>query len=202
MSFNLIKSVNQALTEQIDAATTMFTNLLEFAKIEGENPGVLIENVTNVLANIATTAAENKPIQLMNANSIAAFLSGVDILSQKLPNLQDATKKANSLRALAAVNVDPSGEVTYATVPIARLGAQDQNMYAKYQKIVNDYEQSTAIGKPNGKALQQAARVLQMKIDQAMRQAAAGQGGQQAGSEARGETTFSANKAAAQPGVM
>lgn len=199
--YDMIKKANKARAERQMTNENVLTNLKVLAESSKQTSQVLAENVTSVLANIASTAQQGAELKLMHLNSIAAFLAGVETLAQRLPNSQDATKTTNTLRVLAAVGIDPEGHVTYATTPVAQLGARNEQLMQKYQKIVNDYAQSQSRGQPDGKMLTQAARQLQVNIDRAMRQAS-GSGGQQAGSEARGETSFSANKAAAQPAMM
>lgn len=199
--YDMIKKANKARAEIQSMNENVLTNLKTLAESSKQTSQVLAESVTSVLANIASTAQQGGELKLMHLNSIAAFLAGVETLAQRLPNSQDANKTANTLRVLSAVGIGPDGNVTYATTPVAQLGARNEQLLQKYQKLVNDYAQSQSRGEPNGQQLTQATRQLQVAIDRAMRQAS-GSGGQQAGSQARGETSFSANKAAAQPAVM
>lgn len=140
--------------------------------VEGiQKSGVLVENITSVLANIAMSAEEGKPIDLMNQNSIPSFLAGVDTIANALPHSQEQDKKENTIRVLAAASIGRDGMVTYAVTPIAQLGARKSELRLKYSKLVQAYAQSG--DQQDGKILAQAVRQLQMKIDQAMRVAAA-----------------------------
>lgn len=140
--------------------------------VEGlQKVGVLAENVTSVLANIAVAAEEGKPIDLMNQNSIPSFLAGVEAIANALPHSQEQDKKENTIRVLAAASIGRDGMVTYAVTPIAQLGARKDTLRAKYAQMVNAYAHTG--DERDGAILAQAVRQLQMKIDQAMRVAAA-----------------------------
>lgn len=194
MSFELHKSI-----EHLRATTALEIKTIRenFATLSKE-PQVLAEAVTNVLANIATAADEGEPLKLMHLNSIASFLAGVDTLSTALPNMKDEKKKQTALRVLAAVGIDADGYVTYATTPVAQLGARNADLLAKYTKLVQDYAQSQSRGSPDGKALATTTRGLQQQIDRSMRTAA----GSQVSPQDKGETTFDPSVAAAQPAMM
>lgn len=141
------------------------------AEAQDMTPVALSESVTNILANIAVTAEEGKPLQLMHTDSIASFMAGVEAISQSLPVSQDQTKRENTLRVLAAAAVGPDGNVSYAATPIAQLGARKEELRNKYLQLVNAY--AAGSNPEAGKALAQAARMLQQQIDQAMRQGSA-----------------------------
>lgn len=198
MNFNLHKAIEQLRSSTAKEIEQIRENFNNFGQEKQLNPALLAENVTEVLANIAIAAEEGEPLKLMHLNSIAAFLAGVDTLATKLPSMKDETKKQNVLRVLAAVGIDGEGYVTYATTPVAQLGARDENLLAQYSKLVQDYAQSQSRGRADGKLLAQTTRGLQQKIDKSMRQATANTQGPQA----NGETSFDPSVAAAQPGMM
>lgn len=136
-----------------------------------EKAGVLAENVISVLANIALTAEEGKPIDLMNQSTIPSFLAGVESIANALPHSQEQDKKENTIRVLAAASIGRDGMVTYAVTPIAQLGARKDTLRAKYAKLIQAYAHTG--DQQDGAILAQAVRQLQMKIDQAMRVASA-----------------------------
>lgn len=193
--FSMIKTANRALAEAAATASYVQANLTVLAETQNQTAEILAENVTHVLANIANAAQQGEELKLMHTNSIAAFLAGVETLAQKLPD-QSPDKSANALRVLAAASIDPDGYVTYATTPVAQLGARNEPVMQKYQKVVNDYVTSQSRGQPDGTQLAQLARKLQMNIDRAMRIAATNSGPK----NAPGETTFTPDVAAAQRG--
>lgn len=166
--FKLIKPAAtklRALNLSIQHIQSYIHGLAESQQME---PAALTESVTNLLANIATTAASGQPLKLMHTDSIASFMAGVEAISQSLPVSQDQTKRENTLRVLAAAAVGPDGNVTYAATPIAQLGARKPELRDKYLQLVNAYASSG--DEQAGKALASAARMLQQQIDQAMRQ--------------------------------
>lgn len=193
--FTMIKRANQARVELLSETDAINSNLVILAETQNQTSDVLAENVTHVLANIANAAQEGDELKLMHQNSIAAFLAGVEMLAQRLPEASPE-KLTMAMRVLAAASVDPEGYVTYATTPIAQLGARSPDLMQKYRKIVDGYVQSVSRGSPDGTKLAQAARKLQMTIDRAIQLA------QSSGSKnAPGETTFDPKIAAAQPAV-
>lgn len=169
--FPKIKQATKTLKEEAIAASNTMQMMVEYAQEGNVTVSELYENVTNILANIATTASEGRPLKLMHLNSIASFMAGVEAIAKALPTTQDEARKQNTLRVLAAAGVQPDGTVSYATTPIAQLGARKQDLQGKYAAMVQDYAQSTARGEPAGMELAQAARMLQTQIDRAMRQA-------------------------------
>lgn len=196
--FNMIKLATQTVVETRLVTENIRSNLAILAESQKQTAQVLAENVTHVLANIANAATQGEPIKLLHLDSLASFLSGVQLLAANLTTDPDAEKRSKTLRALAAAGIDPDGHVTYAVTPIAQYGARNEATLAKYKKMVQDYAQSQSRGQPDGQQLAATAKQLQTSIDRAMRIAA----NKKAGPEASGETSFSANKAAAQPAVM
>lgn len=168
----LIKSANTLRNKQQRIDETIRHNLSVLAKDQDTTGAVLAENVTHILANIASTASEGQPLKLMHLNSIAAFMAGVESIANALPNAQDPQRVQNTLRVLQAASVGKDGFVTTAVAPIAQLGARKADVMSKYDQMVKDYMLGVSRGQPNGSALTQAARQLQTSIDQAMRTAA------------------------------
>lgn len=169
---NLIKQANALRNEEVRTNDTIVRNLHTIAESNETTAPVLAENVTHILANIASTAQEGAPLKLMHINSIAAFMAGVESLAKALPTSQDQTKVQNAIRYLQAAKVGPDGFVTTAVAPIAQMGARKSGLMSKYDQLVKDYVVSQSRGQPNGGQLAQAAKQLQTQIDQAMRTAA------------------------------
>lgn len=168
---NLIKTANIQYNEKERLYDTIRRNVSVIAEEHNTTADVLVENVTHILANIASTAEEGAPLKLMHINSIAAFMAGVESLAKALPTSQDRVKVQNALRYLQASKVGPDGFVTTAVAPIAQLGARKPGLMSKYDQLIKDYIVSQSRGQPNGGQLAQAAKQLQMLIDQAMRTA-------------------------------
>lgn len=195
--FNMLKQATQVAEEQVVASDHAFTTLTALAESSNQSFIVLAENVNDVLAHLAQTVANGEEIKMMHYNSVAAFLAGVDKLSSALPDGNDASKRSTALRVLAAINMDPSGHVTQSAAPVVQLGAKDEQLMQKYQKLVADYTQSHSRGQADGRVLTNAIRQVQANVDNAMRKAE-GSGGQARDSEARGETTYSSKNSAPQ----
>lgn len=154
-----------SLIKQVQRAEHTAKRIVEtFEQLE-----VLPEAATHVLANIAHTASSGKPLKVMHLNSISAFMSGIETIAKMMPQSQDETKKANTIRVLSAAAVGSDGFVTGAVAPIAQLGARNEQQHNKYSTLVNDYMKTVESGKPDGRSLAQAARLLQQQIDQAVR---------------------------------
>lgn len=166
-----LSMLQTANTNAVEVTTTnklIKESLTALAAKQGVEPQQLYESVTHVLANIASTASDGKPIQLLHTNSVAAFFAGVERLANVLPNM-DEPNKSKGLRLLTTASVGPDGHVTYQVAKIAELGARDDRLYKSYLQMVTDYVTSVSRGQPNGEPLAQAARQLQMNIDRAMR---------------------------------
>jgi hypothetical protein len=170
--FNLIKSAStadKASKSQVDA---IITNLSTIAEHKNTTMQQLGENVTHLLANIASKADAGEPIKLMHINSVGAFLAGVEAIAQALPSSPDPVKRENSLRILATAGIGAGGKINDETFPIVNLGARKEERHKQMTKIVSDYMDSQVRGEPNGRELAQIARKLQMDVDRAMRSAA------------------------------
>lgn len=154
-------SLIQKTQASIDVSRAALETLVELA--------ILPEDVTHILANIASTASAGKPLKIMHLNSIASFLAGVDIIANALPISQDEQRKANTLRVLAAVNVGPDGFITSQAAPIAQLGARNQAKHDYYADLVTQYMNGVESGQPEGQQLIMVAKKLQQQIDQAVR---------------------------------
>lgn len=165
---NLIKSANTLHNKQVQTDTTIRYNMSVLAESQASTPEVLSENVTHLLANIASTASAGSPLKLMHLNSIAAFLAGVESIANALPNAQDQTRVEKTLRVLQAAAVGADGFINSAVTPIAQLGARKTDLMSKYDQMVKDYMLGVSRGQPDGTQLSQAAKQLQTMIDQAM----------------------------------
>ena len=152
------KSQKSALTEAL-AVTEGITKL-----------GVLVENVTHVLANIASKADSGQSIELASHDSIAAFLAGVEAVADRLPQSRDATRAQSMVRTLNKCGVESDGTINTSCVPVAELGAQHPDVRKKYYRLIALYNMSLERGRGvANQELVRAVRVLQHKIDSAMR---------------------------------
>lgn len=160
--FKLIKEIHSsqkvALTEAL-------------AIQEGFNEiGVLMENVTHVLANIATKAEAGEEIQAASQDSIAAFLAGVEAVSQRLEQPKDPARAQSMVRLLNKCGIEQDGTINLSCVPVAELGAKFPDIRKKYYRLLALYNMSLERGRgAANKELIRAVRVLQHEIDTAMR---------------------------------
>jgi hypothetical protein len=167
--FNMIQQATKLHKTNLQESQAIVAYMAVVAEQQQITTEVLAESVTSLLANIAVTVQEGKPIKLMHLNSVAAFMAGVDAMADALPNSQDEEKKQNTLRVLAVAGLGADGFVNMATMPIVNLGARKEDLKAKYMTLIQDYMASQQSGKPNGTALMAATRQLQFAVDRAMR---------------------------------
>jgi hypothetical protein len=167
--FNLLKTANDRIIIERYEDAAIVANITAIAESTGATVDFLHESVTHLLANIATAAHDGKPIRLMHLNSIAAFMAGVDAITQALPNSQDPTKKQNTIRALSVAGIASDGMINDATFPIIEVGARREDLKSKYVQMLKDYVLSREKGNPQGTIVASAARKLQMAVDRAMR---------------------------------
>lgn len=167
------------------AIVIQFQQLAEKTSVELH---VLYESVTHLLSNIATKAETGEPIKLMHANSVGAFLAGVETIANALPTSTDETKRENTLRVLAKAGMGPNGLINDFTFPIVNLGARNESRHKQMTQLVVDYMNSQIRGEPNGRRLAQVARQLQQGVDRAMRSAAAPRSIAQAGPSRTGSS--------------
>lgn len=172
-SFKMIKQAAKATNTILQENQAMVARLTAIAEQQSITPDALTECVTNLLANIAVTVQEGKPIKLMHLNSVAAFMAGVEAMSEALSTTQDEAKKQKTLRVLAVAGLGEDGFVNMATLPIINIGAQKEALKSKYMTLIQEYMTSQQSGKPNGTALMAATRQLQFAVDRAMRSSTA-----------------------------
>jgi len=157
--FNLLQKIhNESKTE-----TTFSNNVLGQLK----HMKVLTEDVTHVLAAIATAANSNKPLQMASAESLAAFLAGVEMLSQKLPSSKNEQTKQSVLRLMANIRINPDQSLSTNVQPIVDLGASNPSIMKRYVNILKMYEYHP--DQDSAEAVSRAARLLQGEIDRALR---------------------------------
>lgn len=154
-----------SLIKQSQLELTNANNLVEHL----DQIGVLVEDVTHVLANIAVSASDGQPLKVMHLSSVAAFMAGVDLIANKLHTITDQPRKAATLKMLAAAGVGSDGFVTTAVAPIAQAGVRNPVILTQYKDMVSQYMASIDARNPNGDALAKSARKLQHQIDRAVR---------------------------------
>lgn len=173
-SLNLIKTALATGTKAKNEKSAIWRTLTELAEKQNISVQQLSEDVTHILANIASTASEGAPLKLMHLDSVAAFMAGVEAIANALPNSQDVGKVQNTLRYLRAAKIGADGFITTASAPIAQVGVRNSELMSKYNKLVKDYAVGASGGHPSGDQLAAAAKQLQYRIDQAMRAAVSG----------------------------
>lgn len=161
------KSMNEAAAAASFSTNNTIANLTALEKEHGP----LTESVTHILANIADTIEQHKQFKIMHADSLSAFLAGVEVLSRALPVATDATKIANTLRVLSVIGTK-DGVITTKAAPIAKLGASKEDIHDKYRVAVRRYLSSIAAGEPHTQELLSAVKRLQVQIDRAVTAAA------------------------------
>lgn len=142
-------------------------------QLMAESIGVTVEqldeSVTHVLANIVNAVDQNQDLKLMSIDSLAAFVAGVEVLSQILPKQQDADKKQRALRVLTAVAVGPDGRITTQAEPIAVLGAKYPDVVERVKQAFRAYVDGIKSGKPaNNTQLLNMLRKMQYDVNRAM----------------------------------
>lgn len=140
--------------------------------IEGfTSVGVMIENVTHVLANISNKAANGEEISLASQDSIAAFLAGVEVVADRLPqSTADDNKTQSLVRTLNQCGVESDGTINTSCVPVAEIGAKFPDVRKKYYRLLALYNMSLERGRGVANdSLTRAVKVLQHRIDSAMR---------------------------------
>jgi hypothetical protein len=172
--FTLLKTANQTAITRLSEETTIRENFTTLAGQHNTDSNLLAESVIDVLANIAAAASTGKEFKAMNIDSTAAFLAGVEKMSQVLPKLQDPGK-GNMLRALTAAGIGKDGFVSTAVAPIAQFGAKDDQLRQKYADLLKSYIASIPSGHPAGDTVVTAVRRLQVSISMAMKSAPAQQ---------------------------
>lgn len=162
--FKLIPGIHSAQKQELTEAVAITEAF--------EQTGVLLESVTHVLANITTKAEAGENIQAASQDSIAAFLAGVEAVADRLPQSQSQESgKAQSLvRVLNKCAVGQDGYISTDCAPIAEIGAKFPDIRKKYYRELALYNMSLERGPgAANKSLIRAVRVLQHKIDSAMR---------------------------------
>ena len=167
--FKLLNSIHTNTKELLEHSQMVMQRLDEIH--------VLGEDVTHVLANIATKAGAGEEIQAASAASLASFMAGVELIAQRLPLSSDEHSKKSVLSVMANMQINPDGTITTNVQPVAEYGARkNPQAMKKYETIFTKYEQSLSQGAPDGVQLVQAARRLQVEIDRALRMAMAARG--------------------------
>ena len=176
---SLIAQINASLNTQLQESATMKGNYVALAEAANCEANALEESVTNLLANLAQNIEDGKPITVMMQNTCGAFLAGVDLLAQAMPQSMDMNKAVNAVRVLNAIEVEADGMANKAIMPVVKLGAQDKNKTHEYAKLVVGYNQrargseNQELGPAVSHVLLRHVRRLQQKIDQAMRRTVA-----------------------------
>jgi hypothetical protein len=169
MKSTLLQAANANLKSQENTSSNIAKQFTIIAESINQSPNLVFENVTHLLANIANTVLNGKPIKLLHLNSVAAFLAGVEAIAKALPVTSDEMKKQNTLRVLATAGLDDSGQINDSTFPIVNIGAKKQDLQSKYADMIKKYASSLTLGQPDGQQLGQAVKQLQFFIDKAMR---------------------------------
>lgn len=160
--FKLIPGIHTAQKQELTEAVALIEAFAD--------TGVLLENVTHVLANIATKAKAGEEIQAASQDSIAAFLAGVEAVAARLPKSKDAAKAQNLVRTLNQCAIGQDGLVTTACAPIAEIGANFPDIRKKYYRQLALYNMSLERGRGVANdELITSVRALQAQIDSAMR---------------------------------
>lgn len=160
--FKLIPGIHTAQKQELTEAVAITEAF--------EQTGVLMESVTHVLANIATKAEAGEEIQAASQDSIAAFLAGVEAVADRLPQSQESGKAQSLVRVLNKCAVGQDGYISTDCVPIAEIGAKFPDIRKKYYRVLALYNMSLERGRgAANRSLIRAVRVLQHKIDSAMR---------------------------------
>jgi len=155
--------IDNAATQLMEANTRILSNL---ALLEQTTPNIT-ESVIQILANLADTVERGINFSIMHADSVSAFLAGVDTLANALPNTTDAVRRQNTLRVLSSIGIK-GGLVTTSATPIAVLGSQREAAYTRYGALVKEYGASVRVGQPYSTKLLPAIKYLQLSIDRAM----------------------------------
>lgn len=166
---SLIATADLMLHEQQQLQQSIKSSFATLAEQAETTPSVLMESVTHVLANIATKLETGQEIDLMHINSVAAFLAGVDVIANALPQTSDQNKRTLTIDVLSKVGLDEYGKINDHTFPIVNVGARNQSLHKKYAEMLKQYTVSAARGAPQGEQAAREVRRLQMNIDKAMR---------------------------------
>ena len=165
--FKLLDSVHTQSKEIVEHHDAVMQRL--------QNINVLAEDVTHVLANIANKAGSGEEIQAASAESLGAFMAGVEALAQKLPMSANENAKKKVISIMANMQINPDGTITTNVQPVAEYGLRmNATKASKYASIFKAYENALSQGNPDGTALVQAAKRLQQEIDRALRMSLAG----------------------------
>lgn len=160
--FKLIKDIHVGQKEALSEALAITEGITKL--------GVLVENVTHVLANIANKADAGEEIQAASQDSIAAFLAGVEAIADRLPQTQDSTRAQSMVRTLNKCGIEQDGHITTSCVPVAEIGAKYPDVRKKYYRLLALYNMSLSRGRGvANNDLIRAVKVLQHRIDGAMR---------------------------------
>lgn len=166
-NFKLLQNIHSQSKEMVEHKNLITQRLNEM--------DVLVEDVTHVLANIATKAGSGEEIQAASAESLGAFMAGVEALAQKLPTTSNEAAKKKVISIMANMQINPDGTITTNVQPVAEYGIRmNASSAAKYSKLFRSYENTISQGNPDGIQLVQAAKRLQQEIDRALRTSMAG----------------------------
>lgn len=143
--------------------------LEEVAVTSGTKSEFLVEAITHVLRNISNAVKNRNPINVMNADSLANFLAGVEVLASGLPEAKNEKKKALAVRLLKNIQIGSDGLVTTQAAPIASLGSNYSSIVAKYRDLIQEYLKGIKTGETKNTNLENAVNKLSYAIDQAMR---------------------------------
>lgn len=160
--FNILQNIHTQSKELVEHGTLVTQRLNDL--------GVLMEDVTHVLANIASKAGSGEEIQAASAESLGAFMAGVEALASRLPQSSNENAKKKVISIMANMQINPDGTITTNVQPVAEYGIKtNADKAAKYTSLFRSYENTVSQGNPDGRMLVQAAKQLQIEIDRALR---------------------------------
>lgn len=122
--FKLLSDIQSSQTAILEYADSVAKQLNEME--------VLAESVLNILANISNKAGAGEEIQAASAESLAAFMAGVEALANQLPSVENEKTKKSILSIMSNVGINPDGTVTTNIESVAILGKKYPELYKKY----------------------------------------------------------------------
>lgn len=159
--FNILGKIQTVQSAMLESADLFVSQLAEME--------VLGESVLQLLANISTKASAGQTIDAASAESLAAFMAGVEALANQLPKVENDKTKRSILSLMSNIGVNQDGTATTNIDGVASFGHRYPDLYKKYIRAFKIYELSLQRNRPAGQPLERAAKRLQQQVDQAIR---------------------------------
>lgn len=183
--FNTIKQVNVYDKQVYPTVKLVRKNTAMLAEGYNIEPDILVENVVDVLSQLEQKIKEKTAIESDELISIAAFLSGVEELTNQIEDTSKHQARETALDVLSSIGTNPNGSIPYSVSPIVKIGMLNKQLLDKYTGLVKQYTENSV------DSLSAVIGQLRNQVEFATRTHVGD-----------GETTYDPTIAPATPGIM